>query len=281
MVIAENRNISFLRLKSEKIRKRVLEIIYHAKAGHIGGSLSIVDILTVLYFKILNVDPKRPDKPDRDRFILSKGHSVESLYCVLAEAGFFEDKVLDTYGQFNSILTGHPTRKVPGVELNSGALGHGLSVGVGMAVALKMDNASQRVFVLMGDGEQNEGSIYEAAMAGSHYKLDNLVAIIDRNRLQISGNTEEIMGLEPIGSRWESFGWEVIEADGHDMTTLVDTFKMIPVQRNKPHLIIANTIKGKGISFMENNAKWHHGAPNKEQFLLAINEIRNRMNHLM
>lgn len=281
MVSSKNRDFSSLRLKAEEIRRRVLEIIYLAKGGHTGGSLSIVDILTALYFEILNIDPKHPDKPDRDRFILSKGHSVEALYCVLGEAGFFEDTVLDTYGRFNSILAGHPTRKVPGVELNSGALGHGLSVGVGMAIAFKMDNASQRVFVLMGDGEQGEGSIYEAAMAGSHYKLDNLITIIDRNRLQISGNTEDIMTLEPLRSRWESFGWEVTEVDGHNLADLIGTLKMIPIKQNKPHLVLANTIKGKGISFLENNAKWHHGVPDKEHFLQAMDEITNRIDQLI
>jgi len=210
-------NYTTLKLKAEKIRKRIIEIIYRAKGGHTGGSLSSADILTALYFNVLNVDPKNPEMQNRDRFILSKGHSVECLYCVLAEAGFFNDDILDTYGQFNSILAGHPTRKVPGVELNSGALGHGLSVGAGMAIAAKTDNAPFRVFVLMGDGEQDEGSIYEAAMAASHYKLDNLIAIIDRNMLQISGNTEKIMNLEPMKKRWESFGWAVMQTDGHNI----------------------------------------------------------------
>jgi transketolase len=279
-VSSELSDFSSLRLKAEKIRKRILEIIYFAKGGHTGGSLSIVDILAALYFEILNIDPRHPDKHDRDRFILSKGHSVEALYCVLGDKGFFEDKLLDTYGRFNSIFAGHPTRKVPGVELNSGALGHGLSVGVGMAIAFKMDNAPQRVFVLMGDGEQGEGSIYEAAMAGSHYKLDNLITIIDRNRLQISGNTEEIMTLEPLRSRWESFGWVVTEVDGHNLADLIRTFKMIPIKPKKPHLVIANTIKGKGISFLENDAKWHHGVPDEKQFFLAMDEIHNRIYQL-
>lgn len=276
---AEN-NYTNLKLKAEKIRKRIIEIIYLAKSGHTGGSLSSVDILTALYFNVLNVDPKLPEMPHRDRFILSKGHSVESLYCVLAEAGFFNDKILDTYGQFNSVLAGHPTRKVPGVELNSGALGHGLSVGTGMALAAKTDRAPFRVFVLMGDGEQGEGSIYEAAMAATHYKLDNLIAIIDRNLLQISGSTENIMNLEPMKKRWESFGWEVINTDGHNIRGLINIFRKIPVKPGKPHLIIARTIKGKGVSFIENNMKWHHRVPDEEQFKQAIREIDARINQL-
>lgn len=256
-----------------KVRKRVLEIIYQAKGGHTGGSLSSVDILTSLYFSVLNIDPSNPGKTARDRFILSKGHSAESLYCILAEAGFIDDSLLDTYRNFNSGLAGHPTNNIPGVELNSGALGHGLSVGVGMALAARMNKSKSRVFVLMGDGEQGEGSIYEAAMSASHYNLDNLIAIIDRNCLQISGKTEEVMSLESIRSRWEAFGWHVIECDGHNLNELTNTFKSIPFETGKPHLVIARTIKGKGVSFMENQAKWHHGVPTKEQLEIALKEL--------
>ena len=184
-----------LKLKAEEIRKRVIQIIYKAKAGHTGGSLSSIDILTTLYFKIMNYRPSEPGWPDRDRFIMSKGHSVEGLYCVLSRAGYFYDEVLETYGDFKTILAGHPTRKAPGVEVNSGALGHGLPVGVGMALAACMNEKKYKTYVLMGDGEQGEGSIYEAAMAAGYYKLDNLIAIIDRNGLQISGKTEDVMGL--------------------------------------------------------------------------------------
>jgi transketolase len=269
-----------LRLKAEHIRKRVIDIIFRAKGGHTGGALSSVDILTALYFGVLNVDPANPGKSDRDRFIMSKGHSVESLYGVLAEAGFFDEEVLKTYGQFNSILAGHPTRKVPGIELNSGALGHGLSVGVGMAIAAKMDQSAFRIFVLMGDGEQGEGSVYEAAMSAGHYKLDNLIAIIDRNKLQISGNTEDVMTLEPMKQRWETLGWEVLEVDGHHMEQLVTTFLKLPVKNFKPHLVIAHTVKGKGVSFIENKAKWHHGVPNQDQYDLAMEEINERIEKL-
>lgn len=272
--------IKQLQLQAEKIRKRVVEIVYSSKSGHIGGALSSVEIETALYFNIMNIDPKNPKKEDRDRFILSKGHSVETLYSVLAASGFIEDELLDTYGRYGTILAGHPTRKVPGVELNSGALGHGLSFGVGLSIAAKMDQKAYKTYVLMGDGEQGEGSIYEAAMAANHYKLDNLVAIIDRNQLQISGRTEDVMALEPIRQRWESMGWEVFDVDGNDVGALVNTFKSLDSDSLKPKLIIAHTTKGCGISFMEKITKWHHGVPNEEQFNEAIGEINQRIQHM-
>ncbi len=270
-----------LQLQAEKIRKRVVEMIFSSKSGHIGGSLSSVDINTTLYFHIMNIDPENALKNDRDRFILSKGHSVEALYSVLAAKGFIKDSLLKTYGQFNSILEGHPTKKVSGVEHNSGSLGHGLSVGVGIALAAKMDNKSYRTYVLMGDGEQGEGSIYEAAMSASHYKLDNLIAIIDRNELQISGNTEEVMMLEPIRERWEAFGWNVFDVDGNDIKALVDVFESLDFNNKKPKLIIAHTIKGCGISFMERLANWHHGVVNEKQYEEAIIEINERIKDLL
>lgn len=277
----ENKNIiKELRIQAEKIRRRVVEIVYSGKSGHIGGSLSSVDIETALYFHVMKINPKDPGKEDRDRFILSKGHSVEALYSVLEAAGFIEDEVLNTYGHLNSILAGHPTRKVPGIELNSGALGHGLSVGVGMSIAAKMDKKPFHTYVLMGDGEQGEGSIYEAAMAASHYKLDNLVAIIDRNKLQISGKTEDIMALEPMRERWEAFGWKVLDAEGNDMESLVDVFKSIDYGNGKPTLIIAHTTKGCGVSFMEKVPKWHHGLPSEIQYAEAITEINERIKKL-
>jgi transketolase len=268
--------INHLKLQSEQIRKRLVEIVYSSKSGHIGGSLSSVEIETALYFHVMNIDPKNPKNEDRDRFILSKGHSVEALYSVLAAAGFIDDSLLETYGKFHSPLAGHPTKKIPGIELNSGALGHGLSVGVGLAIAAKMNQKSYRTYVLMGDGEQGEGSIYEAAMSASHYKLDNLVAIIDRNCLQISGKTEDVMALEPMRQRWEAFGWEVFDVDGNDIADVTNTFvNMAP--NNKPKLMIAHTTKGCGISFMEKVAKWHHGVPNDEQYAEAIAEIEERI----
>jgi transketolase len=278
----ENQNrTKDLQIHADNIRQKIVDIVYLAKSGHIGGSLSSVDIETVLYFHTMNIDPKNPKDNNRDRFILSKGHSVEALYCVLNAVGFIADEVLDTYGQFNSILAGHPTKKIAGVELNSGALGHGLSVGVGMAIGAKMSKANFKTYVLMGDGEQGEGSIYEAAMSASHYKLDNLVAIIDRNKLQISGKTEDVMNLEPMHERWAAFGWEVIEVDGNDIEALVDTFDSLNFSNEKPKLIIAHTIKGCGVSYMESNAKWHHGVPNQEQYSVAKEEINEKLNNLV
>jgi len=280
MIIKENETKALER-QAEKIRKRVVEIVFSAKSGHIGGSLSSVDIETVLYFHTMNIDPKNPTDVNRDRFILSKGHSVEALYCVLNAVGFIADEVLNTYGQFKSILAGHPTKKIAGVELNSGALGHGLSVGVGMAIGAKMNRANFKTYVLMGDGEQGEGSVYEAAMSASHYKLDNLVAIIDRNKLQISGKTEDVMSLEPMQDRWEAFGWDVISVNGNDIKALIEMFDSLNFTNKKPKMIIANTIKGYGISFMEGIAKWHHGVPNSEQYSIATEEIIEKINNLV
>jgi transketolase len=272
--------VNSLKIKAEEVRRRVVEIIYSAKGGHIGGSLSSVEIETILYFHVLNIDPNNPQNPDRDRFILSKGHCVETLYATLAAKGFIQQSLLDTYGHFNSKLAGHPTKKIPGIELNSGALGHGLSVGVGLAIGAKMSKSAFKTYVLMGDGEQGEGSIYEAAMSASHYKLDNLVAIIDRNTLQISGKTETVMGLEPMRQRWETFGWEVFDVKGNDLGDLINTFDGFDYSNAKPKLIIAHTTKGNGISFMENGAKWHHGLPNEEQYKTAVAEIEERIKTL-
>lgn len=267
--------IDTLEKKANKLRKDVLNMIYEAKTGHTGGSLSSVDIITVLYNAVMRIDPGNPAWVERDRFILSKGHSVEGYYAVLADKGFFPKEELKTYCKFGTRLIGHPTVKVPGVEMNTGALGHGLSLGVGIALAGKMDERDYRVFVLMGDGEQAEGSVWEAAMAAAHYRLDNLIAIIDRNRLQISGSTEDVMGLESLSDKWTSFGWEVTETDGNDMGKLLAAFNRISLEQGNPTLIIANTVKGKGISFMENNAKWHHGVPDDEQYRRALNELDN------
>ncbi len=270
-----------LACKAEHIRRRSLEIIHCSKGGHTGGGLSSADILATLYLHVMNVDPKNPAKPDRDRFVMSKGHCVEALYCALVEAGFIPDSLLEEYGKFGTILAGHPTKKVPGVEINSGALGHGLPVGVGMAIAAKMDKKDYLTYVLMGDGEQGEGSIYEAAMAGSHYKLDNLVAIIDRNGLQISGSTENVMSLEPMRQRWEAFGWSVLEVNGNSIPELLQAFETFKKDKGgKPHLLIARTVKGKGVSYMENVAKWHHGVPNEEQLAQAKEEIAKRLSTL-
>ena len=284
-------NVRELELLAEKNRKRLVEVVYAAKAGHIGGDLSCLNVMTALYFHVMKgLTPEDPKKADRDRFVLSKGHCVEALYVTLEAKGFLAPEVLDTLGKFGSILSGHPTIEVPGIEVNSGALGHGLSIGIGMALAAKMNagvyNTQQpspntyKTYVLMGDGEQGEGSIYEAAMAGGKYKLDNLVAIIDRNHLQISGDTEDVMPIDSIKERWTAFGWEVIEMNGDSMADVVKTFDAIDYTNNKPHLIISQTTKGKGVSFMEGIAKWHHGVLNEEQCKAAVAEIEARIKNL-
>lgn len=267
-----------LTLLAEKNRKRLVEVVYKAKAGHIGGDLSCLNVMTALYFDVMkNLNPQEPKALERDRFVLSKGHCVEALYVTLEAKGFLKPEVLDTLGQFGSILSGHPTIEVPGIEVNSGALGHGLSIGTGMAIAAKMDKKTWKTYVLMGDGEQGEGSIYEAAMAASKYHLDNLVAIIDRNHLQISGNTEDVMPIDSICERWSAFGWDIITMNGDDMEDILKTFHAIDYTSQKPHLIISETTKGKGVSFMEGIAKWHHGVLNEEQFREAVAEIEARI----
>ncbi|MFH2130602.1 MAG: transketolase [bacterium] len=260
-------------LKSVQYRKKILTTIRGANAGHTGGDLSSTDILNVLYNRILNVSPENFNDPNRDRFIMSKGHSVEALYTVLADRGFFPEAELDSVTRFKSHFVGHPTRRIPGIEQNTGALGHGLSICTGIAIAGKKDNAPYKVYTLLGDGELAEGSNWEALMLAAHYKLDNLTAIIDRNGLQITGKTEDICGLEPLQSKLESFGWSVRSVDGHNIQELTTVLGSVPFTRSKPSLIIANTIKGKGVSFMENNKKWHHCVPNPEEFETAMNEL--------
>lgn len=270
-----------LQLLAEKNRKRLVEVVYKAKAGHIGGDLSCLNVMTALYFHVMKgLDPKQPKAPERDRFVLSKGHCVEALYVTLEAKGFLQPEILDTLGQFGSILSGHPTIEVPGIEVNSGALGHGLSIGIGMAIAAKMNQKDYHTYVLMGDGEQGEGSIYEAAMAAHKYQLDNLVAVIDRNHLQISGDTENVMPIDSIRERWSAFGWDVTSMNGDDMEDIVSTFDSIDYQNQKPHLIISNTTKGRGVSFMEGIAKWHHGVLNEQQCLDAVKEIEDRIRRI-
>ncbi|GIN69062.1 transketolase, N-terminal subunit [Bacillus sonorensis] len=235
-------DIKFLKRKAAEIRKLLLETIYEAGTGHTGSSLSNTDILTVLYYNVMNVDPQNPTWEDRDRYIQSKGHAVESYWAVLADRGFFPKEELKTFSKFNSRLIGHPNNKVPGVEMNTGSLGHGLSVSVGMALAAKKDHKSYRVFTLMGDGELAEGSVWEAAMAASQYKLDNLIGIIDRNRLQITGSTSDVMSNEPLDKKWESFGWSVVEVNGNDIAELVEVLNEVPKTIGKPTIILANTM---------------------------------------
>ena len=274
-------NTRELQLLAERNRKRLVEVVYRAKAGHIGGDLSCLNVMTALYFHVMKgLDPANAKAPERDRFVLSKGHCVEALYVTLEAKGFLKPEVLDTLGQFGSILSGHPTIEVPGIEVNSGALGHGLSIGVGMALADKMNNGGYHTYVLMGDGEQGEGSIYEAAMAANRYHLDNLVAIIDRNHLQISGNTEDVMPIDNIHDRWTAFGWDVVTMNGDDMANIIRTFDAIDYNGGKPHLLISETTKGRGVSFMEGIAKWHHGVLNEEQCHQAVAEIEARIESL-
>lgn len=266
-------NIEYLREKAIHIRIDLLKMIYEGKTGHTGSSLSCTDILTTLFYGVMKLDPANPKWEERDRFILSKGHAVEGYYCILGDKGYFPKEELSTFSKFGSKFIGHPNNKVSGVEMNTGALGHGLSISVGMALAAKMDKKEYRVFTLMGDGEQAEGSVWEAAMSGAHYKLDNLTAIIDRNKLQISGNTEDVMSLEDLENKWRSFGWEVVPVDGHDYAMLFEALRSTPKTKGKPTLVMAYTTKGKDVSYMENVAHWHHGVPTPEQMEIAIKEL--------
>jgi transketolase len=261
-----------LQIKAVRLRKMTLEAIFEAGAGHTGGGLSCLDILNVLYNRILNVSPETFSSPHRDRYVQSKGHSVEALYAVLADRGFFAESDLKTICRYQSYYVGHPTRHIHGIEMNTGALGHGLPISVGMALAAKMDGASYRVFTLLGDGELAEGSNWEAGLAAAHYKLDNLTTIVDHNTLQISGHTREVMNNEPLDQKWRAFGWAVELVDGHDYAALTKVLCK-PAESGKPTCIIANTTKGKGVSFMENIAKWHHGVPSEAELKQALAEL--------
>jgi transketolase len=268
-----------LALKSVQLRRGTLEAIFEAGAGHTGGGLSCLDILNVLYNRILNVSPATFANPLRDRYVQSKGHSVEALYAVLADRGFFPAADLKTICHYRSHYVGHPTRKIPGIEMNTGALGHGLPICVGMALAGKLDAAPYRVFTLLGDGELAEGSNWEAAMAAAHYDLDQLTAIIDHNTLQISGRTRDVCRNEPLDEKWRAFGWGVKTVNGHDFAELTAALSQ-PAETGKPTCVIANTVKGKGISFMEDIAKWHHGVPNESELRAALAELAAAEAHL-
>lgn len=262
--------------KAYALRKTVLDLVYTGKCGHIGGDFSVIDILTALYYSEMNISPDNTKDPDRDRFILSKGHSVEALYAVLSDLGFFPKEDLKTYSQYLSKYIGHPNNKINGIEMNSGSLGHGLSVSVGMALAGKMNKAPYRVYTVMGDGELAEGSVWEGAMAGGHYRLDNLCAIVDRNRLQISGSTEYVMNQDNLDNRFESFGWKVIHAEGNHIPSIQKALKTAGETKHMPTLIIADTIKGCGVSFMENQAAWHHKVPTEAEYHKAMAELEER-----
>jgi transketolase len=263
---------------SYDLRKDVIEIICAGKAGHIGGDMSVIDTLIALYFKQMNISPQNMDDENRDRFVMSKGHSVEALYAVLAKKGFFTlEEVLEKFSKFGSKFIGHPNNKLPGIEMNSGSLGHGLPVCVGMALAGKMNHQDYRVYTVMGDGELAEGSVWEGAMAASHYRLDNLCAVVDRNRLQISGSTEDVMHHDDLNERFRSFGWNVIDVkDGNSIRELNAAFDGAKTVKGMPTVLIANTVKGCGSPVMENKAGWHHHVPDEEEYAQIMKDLEAR-----
>jgi transketolase len=270
--LSSNERAQKLRSEAQRVRRSVVEMIGRARLGHIGGDFSVSDILTTLFFSVLRVDPANPGAPQRDRFILSKGHCAAALYSTLALRGFFPLEELKTFVAPLSPLNGHPNRrKVPGVEANTGPLGHGLPIGVGTAIGARLANADWRTCVVLGDGELQEGSNWEAAMCAGHRELDNLVAVIDRNRLQQGARTEETNRLEPLGDKWRAFGWDVVSVDGHDHAALYEALSS--PHPGKPRCVIANTIKGKGVSFIEDRVEWHHKTPTAEQVELALREL--------
>lgn len=267
-------DLTFLKNKAREVRIEILKMINTAQSGHPGGSLSATDIVTALYWKIMRVKPDEPDWPDRDRFILSKGHACPVLYANLALKGYFDKEHLSTLRQIGSILQGHPySGKTPGVDSTTGSLGNGLSVGIGMALMGKVDQKDYRVFVMLGCGELNEGLIWEAALCANKYKIDNLCAMVDYNRLQLDGTNDEIMPMEPLDKKWQDFGWNVLRIDGHNMEEILDAFQKAENTKTKPTIIIADTIKGKGVSFMEHQLDWHGKAPSNEQLEQAIQEL--------
>ncbi len=275
--------MSNLKALAYEMRERTIDIIVEGKTGHIGGDMSVMEILTELYFDQMNISPENMDDPDRDKFVMSKGHSMEAYYAVLAEKGFFPiEEVIEKFSKFGSKYIGHPNNKLPGIEMNSGSLGHGLPVCVGMALAAKMNGQGYRTYTVMGDGELAEGSVWEGAMAASHYKLDNLCAVIDRNRLQISGNTEDVMAHDDLHERFRSFGWHVIDvADGNDISQLKAAFEEAKETKGKPTVLIANTVKGKGSPVMENKAGWHHKVPNQEELAQIREDLKERKEALL
>lgn len=258
-----------------KTRRWIVKMTHAAGSGHPGGSLSAADILTTLYFHVMNVDPKNPGMPERDRFVMSKGHGAPALYATLAQRGYFPEEELMTLRKYGTRLQGHPCMsRLPGIDMSTGSLGQGLSVANGMALGGRLDKLDYRVYCLVGDGENQEGQVWEAAMAAAHYKLDHVTAVLDRNHYQIDGNTEEIMSLEPLAEKWKAFGWQVYEIDGHDIYQLIAAFETARKVTGRPQMIIANTIKGKGVSFMECDACGYHGkAPKDEELKQALEEL--------
>lgn len=266
-----------------ELREDVIDMIVEGKAGHIGGDMSVMEILTEIYFDQMNISPENMNDSERDKFVLSKGHSVEAYYAVLARKGFFDIRdVIAQFSKFGTKFIGHPNNKLPGIEMNSGSLGHGLPVSVEMALAGKMDKSGYRVYTVMGDGELAEGSVWEGAMAASHYKLDNLCAVVDRNRLQISGNTEDVMAHDDLHERFRAFGWNVIDVkDGNSIPQLKAAFDEAKTVKNKPTVVIANTVKGKGSETMENKANWHHKVPSPEEVIQIKTDLRKRREALI
>lgn len=266
--------VAALAARARDIRRTALTMAHQARLGHPGGDLSAADILAVLYFHVLRVDPARPDDPSRDRFVLSKGHAAAALYATLARRGFIPAAQLSTFMQPMSLLNGHPDRnKVPGVEANTGPLGHGLPIAVGLALGARLTQGGWRTYVLTGDGELQEGSNWEAVMAASQFGLDTLTLIVDRNRLQQGDTTENTITLDPLGDRLRAFGWTVVDLDGHDIDALVRAFDRLPASEGRPTAIIAGTIKGRGVSFIENRVEWHHRVPNDAELALALQEL--------
>lgn len=274
MEIYDGEFIGELESIAKKVRAHSIKMIYEAGSGHPGGSLSAVDILVALYFHIMKHDPKKPDWADRDRFVLSKGHSAPALYAVLAESGYFPVEELSTLRKLGSRLQGHPCmRKTPGVEMSTGSLGHGLAAGNGMALAAKLDRKLHMIYVLCGDGEMDVGETWEAAMLASHFKLDNVVMYIDRNKLQLDGPTEKIMSLEPLADKWKAFGWHVIEINGHSMKEIIHATNEARTIKGKPTVIICHTIKGRGVSYMEGTLHFHGKAPDEQEYKQAMKEL--------
>ncbi len=271
-------NVEALKKIAVEVRKGIIEAVYNAKSGHPGGALSCADILTVLYFNQMNVDEKKPNDPNRDRLVLSKGHACPALYSVLAQKGYFDKELLKTFRKIGSDLQGHPDmKKVPGVDMTTGSLGQGLSAAVGMAIASKMDKAGCKVYCIVGDGEIEEGQVWEALTAASKNKLDNLCVILDNNNLQIDGEIEKVGGMNNLTERFQSFGFNVINVDGHNIDNLIDAFTTAKQTKGKPSVIIAKTIKGKGVSFMENQAGWHGKAPSEEEYNRAMEELNSSL----
>jgi transketolase len=270
----QNVNIQQLQEVATNIRKDIIQAVHAAGSGHPGGSLSAADLLTVLYFHKMNIDPKNPKMENRDRFVLSKGHAAPVLYGALAQRGFFPKEELLKLRHMGAMLQGHPDMKnIPGVEMSTGSLGQGFSTTIGMALASKLDKVDNRIYTLLGDGEIQEGLVWEAAMAAGHYNLDNLTAIVDFNGLQIDGKNDDVMTVSPIDKKFESFGWHVITIDGHNMEEIINAFDEAGRAKGKPTVVIAKTIKGKGVSFMEDQAGWHGSAPNDEQATTALDEL--------